>query len=117
MIRYLLTVIYLLFTTTGITLMKLGGDSLKLSLSNGFNLKMGWVTFLGFVCYLVSFLLWQKMLVKYDLSVMVPIVTGISQIIIMSIGYIVFKENISINSIIGALLIIVGIVLMTLVKK
>lgn len=117
MSKYLLTLIYILFTTCGITFMKLGGDSLKLSLSKEFSLRMGWTTLLGFLFYIVSFLLWQKLLVKYDLSSMVPIVTGISQIIIIIIGYVIFKENVSIQSIIGAITIIVGIIIMTFGKK
>ena len=97
--------------------MKLGGDSLKLSLSKEFSLRMGWTTLLGFLFYIVSFLLWQKLLVKYDLSSMVPIVTGISQIIIIIIGYVIFKENVNIQNIIGAITIIVGIIIMTFGKK
>ncbi len=112
MMKYLLTVVYIFFTTSGITFMKLGGDSLKLGLKDGFSLSMGWKTFVGFLFYLVSFILWQKLLVKYDLSVMVPIVTGISQIIIITIGYLVFKESFNLVTLVGALLIVVGIVVM-----
>ena len=115
--KYLLTIIYIIFTTGGITFMKLGGDSLKLNLSKGFNLSMGWMTFVGFCFYLISFLLWQKLLVKYDLTIMVPIVTGIVQIVILILGYIVFKESFNIYSLIGALFIIVGIVIMALAGK
>lgn len=115
--KYLLVVLYILFTSGGIVLMKLGGDSLKFSLLQGPGIKMGWITFLGFTCYLVSFLLWQKLLVKYDLSYMVPIVTGISQIIIITAGYVIFKENFSINSLLGALMIVAGIIIMLLGKK
>ena len=94
--------------------MKMGGDSLKLGLKDGFSLSMGWKTFIGFCLYLVSFLLWQKLIVKYDLSIMVPIVTGIVQIIVLLIGYLVFKESISNMSLIGAILIIIGIVVMAI---
>ena len=48
---------------------------------------------------------------------MVPIVTGISQIIIIIIGYVIFKENVNIQNIIGAITIIVGIIIMTFGKK
>ena len=110
--KYLLIVIYMFFTTSGLTFMKLGGDSLKLGLKDGFSLSMGWKTFVGFMLYIVSFLLWQKLLVKYDLSVMVPIVTGIIQIIILIIGYTVFKESFNVISLIGALIIVVGIIVL-----
>ena len=42
MVKYLLTIVYLICTTGGITFMKLGGDSLKLGLKDGFSLSMGW---------------------------------------------------------------------------
>ena len=67
--------------------------------------------------YLISFILWQRLLVKYDLSTMVPIVTGISQIIIITIGYTIFKESFSVQSLIGALIIVIGIVVMTFGNK
>lgn len=95
--KYILSIIYIVFTTLGITLMKLGGDSLSLSVKGGFSFKIGWITCLGFICYIISFLLWQRLLIKYDLSVLVPIVTGISQIIILIVGYTLFKENFTIQ--------------------
>ena len=49
---------------------------------------------------------------RYDLSTMVPIVTGISQIIIIIIGYTIFKESFNLQSLIGALIIIIGIIVM-----
>lgn len=115
--KYLLSIVYIFFTTAGITFMKLGGDSLKLSLKDGFALSMGWKTFLGFAFYLISFLLWQKLIVKYDLSTMVPLITGIVQIIILVIGYFILHESISKISCFGVFVIILGIVIIMLGKK
>lgn len=117
MIKYILTLIYICFTTGGMYLMKLGGDSLSLSLKDGISFKMGFITFFGFVCYLCSFLLWQKLLVTFDLTYIVPITTGICQVIILLIGTLAFKEQINITSIIGIILVIIGIVLITVAKK
>ncbi len=114
--QYILALIYIFCTTGGITFMKLGGDSMHLSLSKGLSFKMGYQTMLGFFLYLCSFLLWQGMIVKYDLSIMVPIVTGIVQVIVLLIGHFIFKESLSLLGIIGAILIILGIVLMALGK-
>ncbi len=115
--QYLLTIVYILITTSGITFMKLGGDSIKLGLNDGFSLSMGWKSFIGLCLYLVSFILWQKLLIKYDLSVMVPIVTGIVQLIILIIGYVIFKETFNPISLVGALLIIVGIIIMAFASR
>ncbi len=115
--KYILTLIYLACTTGGITFMKLGGDSLKLSLKGGFTFKIGFLTFIGFFLYLVSFLLWQRMIVKYDLSTMVPIVTGIVQILVLLAGHFIFKESLSVVSLIGAMMIIAGIIVMAFGTK
>ena len=115
--KYLLLIIYIIFTTGGITFMKLGGDSLKIGFNNKCLLSMSWQTFLGFLLYIVSFLLWQRLVVKYDLSIMVPIVTGIVQIIILFIGYFIFKESFNMITLIGALLIIIGIIVMAIGAK
>jgi len=112
--KYILTIIYLLCTTGGLAFMKAGGDSLKVSFHDGFTFKIGLLTFIGFALYLVSFLLWQRMLIKYDLSIMVPIVTGIVQVIVLLIGLFIFKESISIISLVGALIVITGIIVMGL---
>ena len=97
--------------------MKLGGDSLSLSFKNGITFKIGFVTFLGFFLYLISFLLWQRMIIKYDLSILVPVVTGIVQVLVLIISHFVFKESLNIVSLIGVALIIIGIVVLAFGTK
>lgn len=115
--KILLTVIYICFTTLGIFLMKLGGNSLSLTFHQGINFKIGFVTLLGFLAYLFSFLLWQRLVVSFDLSYIVPITTGIVQIVILLIGILFFKEQINIIGVLGVLLVILGLILMTIGKR
>ena len=96
--------------------MKIGGDTFALTFKNGITFKMGYLTLAGFLLYLFSFLLWQRLLVNFDLSYIVPITTGISQIIILIAGYFLFKESIDLYKIIGVALIIIGVILITLKK-
>lgn len=112
--KYILTIIYLICTTGGLAFMKAGGDSLRVSFHNGFSFKIGLYTFIGFSLYLISFLLWQRMLIKYNLSTMVPIVTGIVQVLVLLIGLFIFKESISLISLVGAIIVISGLVVMGL---
>lgn len=114
--KYLLTVFYIAFTTGGIFCMKSGGDSLQISLKNGFSINLGYITALGFVLYICSFLLWQKLIATYDLSYIVPITTGIVQVIILLFSYFIFKEHISLVNFIGIVLIIAGIILVSIKK-
>ena len=115
--KLLLAAIYIIFTTLGLFLMKMGGNSLSFSFSNEIGFKIGYITLLGFLSYICSFLLWQKLLVTYDLTYIVPITTGIVQIIVLLIGILFFKEHLNIYGICGALFIIFGIVLMAIGKK
>jgi multidrug transporter EmrE-like cation transporter len=112
--KILLTIIYLLTTTAGMIFMKLGGNSLGFTIKEGIDFKIGGLTLIGFILYAVSFLLWQRLLVTFDLSYIVPITTGIAQILILIIGVSIFKENINIYNIVGVLLIIVGVLLISL---
>ena len=117
MIKYLLTGVYIIFTTFGLFFMKLGGDSLKIVLKPNLSFSMGYITLIGFICYIISFLLWQKLLVSFDLSYIVPIATGIVQIIVLLIGIFAFKEQVNSLGLIGSILIIVGLILLALSKK
>lgn len=75
-------------------------------------LGMSIVSGIGFVCYLGSFLLFTRVITMFDLSYIYPIVTGIVQILTLVASAVVFKENMSIQSIIGAIIVIVGIIIM-----
>lgn len=112
--KYLLTFIYVVLTTGGLFCFKMGGDSLSLSLKGGISFKVGFVTFLGLLLYIGSFLLWQKLLATYDLSYIVPLTTGIVQVIVLVMGYFIFKENISLINLGGIILVIIGIVLISI---
>lgn len=58
--------------------------------------------------------MWQKLLATYDLSYIVPITTGIVQVIILILSYVIFKENINTINLIGISLVIIGIVLISI---
>lgn len=112
--KYILTLIYILFTTGGIFCLKSGGESLSIAFKNGFTFKIGYVTMIGFLLYACSFLLWQKLLSTYDLSYIVPITTGIVQVIVLLLSYFFFKENINLLNIFGIILIIAGVILVSI---
>lgn len=113
MMKILLICIYLVLTLSGLTFMKKGGNPGKIKINKReINLSMSPVSALGFVCYLCSFLLFTKIVVMFDLSYIMPIVTGIVQIVTLIVANIFFKEKFSKRSIIGASLIIMGIFIM-----
>lgn len=113
--KYLMIIVYLILTLSGLVLIKKGGNPGKIKLNKkDINLSMSIVSALGFVCYLCSFLLFTKIVVMFDLSYIMPIVTGIVQVMTLIVANIFFKEKINKRSIIGASLVIVGIIVMNL---
>lgn len=115
--KILLVGIYLILTTSGLIFMKLGGNSGQLAIDNGnIGFTINWISAIGFVCYLASFLLFTKIITSFDLSYILPICTGIVQIISLIAAYFIFKENISAYSFIGIIIVIIGIVLMNIKK-
>ena len=93
--------------------MKLGGNSGEIAIKEGlFNFNISLVSAVGFVCYLGSFLIFTKLVIMFDLSYIMPLATGITQVLTLIISHFVFKENMPIQAIIGASFVILGIVVM-----
>ena len=112
----LIIAIYLLLSTGGLILIKLGADTVSIGVQQGvFNCSISWVSIFGLLCYIGSFLIFTFVLVKrFDLTYIMPIVTGISQAVVILAGLFVFKEHISNFGIVGIILVILGIVLMNI---
>ena len=104
-------IIYLILTVGGLLLVKMGSDSINLAITNGvFNFSMGIKAIVGFLCYIASFLIYTFYIIrKFDLSYIFPIITGITQVLVILAGVFILKEHISIPAIIGIVLIIIGI--------
>lgn len=112
----LIITIYLLLSSGGLVLIKLGADSVAIGMKQGiFNCSISLVSILGLICYIGSFLIFTFVLVKrFDLTYIMPIITGISQAIVIIAGLLVFKEHITSFGIVGIILIIAGIVLLNI---
>lgn len=115
--QYILIGVYLILTVAGLIFMKLGGNPGELAVKDGtITLGMSIVSGIGFICYLCSFLLFTRVVVMFDLSYIYPIVTGIVQILTLIASAVVFKENMTIQSVVGAIIVIVGIIIMNFKK-
>ena len=111
--QVILVIIYLILTISGLILMKKGGNPGSIAVENGnFNFGMSLISLAGFICYLGSFLLFTRLVVMFDLSYIMPLITGIVQTLTLVASKFIFKEEISIFGLIGASLVIIGIVVM-----
>ncbi len=104
-------IIYLCCSVGGLVLMKAEANSTAIAINNGiFNFNMGLKTMLGFILYIISFLIYTFYIIKqFDLSFIFPIITGITQILVILAGVFLFKESMNTYSIIGVFLIIAGV--------
>lgn len=111
-------ILYLFFSLLGLTLIKLGGNYQDWVFHiSKINLKISYVSILGFISYIASFLIYTIIIIpRYELSYITAFLTGITQIIILLIAYFVFRENITIFKVLGILAIIIGIVLINIKK-
>lgn len=115
--QYVLIGVYLCLTVAGLVFMKLGGNPGSLEVKDGtVTLGMSIISGIGLVCYLCSFLLFTRVVIMFDLSYIYPIVTGIVQILTLVASALVFKEHMTAQSVIGAIIIIVGIIIMNFKK-
>lgn len=113
--KYILVPIYIVLTISGLVFMKLGGNPGTISFRDGsFAFSMSTVSAIGFICYICSFLLFTRIVVLFDLSFIYPLTTGIVQIVTLIASYFVFKEKISVTGLVGAILVIIGIIVMNI---
>lgn len=107
---------YLVLTTLGLILVKLGSNTFSLELSKGmFNCSISWLFILGLICYIGSFIIFTFVLVrKFNLTYIMPITTGITQVLVILAGLVIFKEYVNIYQMIGIILTVVGVVLLNM---
>ncbi len=116
MMKYIFVVVYLIFSVSGLTFMKLGSVNTTLqALTIPFiNLKLNIISLLGYGCYAVSFLIYTIVITKFDLGLIIPLLSGIVNVLIFIVAIIVFKESFTCSSIIGLVLICLGVFFMNL---
>ena len=95
-VKIVLVVIYMILTLSGLVLMKYGGNPGSVSVKDGsINVGMSIISMIGLICYICSFLLFTRIVIMFDLSYIMPICTGIIQILTLVASYIVFKEQLT----------------------
>lgn len=108
--------LYLILSVGGLVLVKLGSGNINLAINDGtFNFSMGIKAMLGFIAYIGSFVIYTFYIIRtFDLSYIFPIITGITQVLVILAGVFIFKEQLSIYGIGGIVLIIIGIALLNI---
>lgn len=116
--KSVLIILYIILSITGLVLMKLGGNTGSLEFANSsFIFSMSFISLLGFISYILSFFLFTNIVVKFNLSYIMPITSGLVQVITLISGFVIFNEEITIKGIIGAIVVIAGIIIMNIKGK
>lgn len=114
--KIIVMTIYLILSASGLILFKLGatGDAI-ISFNRGLvNIKVSLMSLAGLVCYVCSFIIYLAMISKYNLSYIVPVTTGIMQVIMLIAAVAIFKETITALHVIGVIVILAGVFLINL---
>lgn len=113
-LKYILCAVYLCFSVAGLTFMKLGSMEGAKLLFEIFGIKFTVQSVIGYVSYIISFLLYTFIITKFDLSYIIPLLGGIVNIMVLVVGIFLLHEKATLYSLLGSGLIIVGIIVMNI---
>jgi len=111
--------IYIVLTSSGLVLFKYGtNQAFSVGLTGGqFHLNLSWISLVGLVCYVISFLLYLLIVSRFNLSYIMPLTMGIAYVLIFVLSAVVLKENITWIQLAGAAVVLVGLVLLNIKVK
>jgi len=118
MMNYILIGIYMVLTVSGVILFKLGAEKeILVSISNGmFNFKISFISLLGLLSYVCSFLMYMFLISKFDLTYIVPVTTGVISVATFILAVMIFKETLTLSKIAGTALILIGVAIINFKK-
>jgi len=118
MMNILLLVIYILSTSSGLVLLKLGSSSGApvAIINNSLKFNLNPLVLGGIFLYATSFILYTFLISKYNLGFIIPVTTALVYILIFVASFLIFKETFTVIKIVAIALIIFGVILLNLNK-
>lgn len=116
--QIIVLIIYAIISVAGVTFVKLGsGAPLSFAVgSNGITFGVGWLTLLGLLLYVISFLVYMTLVAKSNLTYLTPVSSGMVYVLTLIVSLTLFKEQITPTQWMGWCLIIGGVILMNIRK-
>lgn len=109
----ILFLIYVLLSSSGLILFKMGSKDVGLELSKTlFSVTLSWQMLLGILCYLLSFILWLVIVSKSNLSYVYPMSIAMINIALLVGAYYFLNEPITVRTVVGVSIIIIGVVVL-----
>lgn len=116
--QMVIVLIYGLMSVSGLTCFKLGSQqALSMGLSKtAFSLEISWLSVLGMVLYVGSFLIYLGMVSRNQMGYVMPVTTAVVHILTFAVSIFVFKEVYTLPQVVGIVMIFGGVILMNLKK-
>ena len=111
---YLLFIIYILCSSSGLVLFKLGTAETGLTIL-GFTITLKML--LGVICYGFSFILWLYIVSKVNLTVAMPLSVALVNTLVVIESCLFLKEKITIVQGFGIFMVLFGVMIMTIGGK
>jgi small multidrug resistance pump len=111
--NWLMILFYVMMSVGGQVLFKLGAQrdfGIVVSL-NSVKMEFSWISLIGGVCYVCSFLLYLFLISRYDLNRIIPVLIGLTYTLTLGASIFVFRETFTFVHCIGIVLIFVGVLL------
>lgn len=116
LLTYALLLVAMALTVTGEVLLKIGmnriGDSFALTPRMLFHAFSHWQVFFGFALIFGGALFWLYVISRFELSFAYPLL-AFNYVLIMVPAWFLLGEHITRNKIIGALIIVLGVIVVT----
>lgn len=107
---YILFIIYVILSSSGLVLFKLGTMGPGISI---LGIKLTIRMILGVFCYGLSFLLWLYIVSKINLTFAMPLSVALVNTLVVVESCIFLKEKINIQQGIGIFIIVLGVMIIT----
>lgn len=111
---YLLFIIYVICSSSGLVLFKLGTTGTGLNIF-GFTLTLKMI--FGILCYGFSFLLWLYIVSKVNLTIAMPLSVALVNTLVVVESCLLLKEKITLVQGVGIFIVIFGVMIMTFGSK
>jgi len=114
----LLLIAYVISTSGGLTLLKLGTSSgLPISfVDNALKFNLNPFSIFGILLYGLSFVLYIYLISKFDLGFIIPVTTALVYIVIFTASFLIFHEVFTVLKIVAVSLIVTGVIILSLNK-
>ena len=115
-ITVIICALYIFLVVMGMTLIKSGHSTESIFSIPIIDVSVSIRTFIGILFYGLSFLVFTFYVSRLNIGIVVPIVSGLTGLVVAIIGYVFFKENITPGQFVGVAFIVLGTVLVGVFK-